>query len=79
MASRFSLASSGETSLYRILYSTDRRAMVRLLASVLYFRVESILVTLSLRSKRFITQSAAHSLDHLNRVCVFSCMWIPHR
>ena len=56
-----------------------RRAMVRLLASVFYFRVESISVTLSLRLKRFTTQRAALSLDHLNRVCVFSCMWIPHR
>ena len=32
-----SLASSKETSLYRILYSIDRRAMVRLLVSVFHF------------------------------------------
>ena len=53
------LASLRETSLCRILYSIDRRAMVCLLSSVFHFRVESISVTLSLRSKQFRTQCAA--------------------
>ena len=52
-----SLAPSWDTSLYHILYSIERRAMVRLLSSVV--RVESISVTLSLRSKRFRTQRTA--------------------
>ena len=50
-----SFASSWETSLYNVLYSIDRREMIRLLSSVFHFRVESLSVTLSLRSKRKIS------------------------
>ena len=63
--------------MYRILYSIDRHAMVRLLSSVFHFRVESILVTLSLRSNRFRTQRAA-LLWTISTVFVFLMVYGSH-